>query len=161
MSASRARKIMIAAVALSLLLHLILAGYIPWPFNRPSEQTQIVRVRQVTIARIVPHTPPPSTPAPTPLVTPAAKVKVVPPAVTARGTKGSRVAIAAVPVRSVSTTAPATAVPAPRATSTATACLFHDISPAVAATEDPASLDIPPQARASRVSGTAQIQVQI
>jgi TonB family protein len=60
------------------------------------------------------------------------------------------------------TAAPAaTPAPTPIATPAPEACLYHDISPAVAATADPASFAIPAQARASKVSGTAQIQVQI
>lgn len=161
MSASRARKVMIAAVAISLLLHLILAGYIPWPFNQPREETQIVKVRQMTIARIVPHTPPPPTPAPVPRATPAVKVKVVPPAVTTRGVKGQRVPLAVSPMSGKTAAPPATPQPTPSATAVAQACQFHDISPAISATADPASIGIPPEARAAKVSGTAQIQVQI
>lgn len=160
MSASRARNVLIAAFAISLLIHLLLAGYIRWPFGQSTEN-EIVKVRQITIARITPHTPPPTpppTPVPTPRVLPAARPSVIPPAVTTRGSRGPRVARGA-PV-SAATPAPlATPVPTPIATPVAQACLQHDISPAVSATSAP--VDIPPEARASKTSGTAAIQVQI
>lgn len=161
MSASRARKIMIAAIAISLLLHLILAGYIPWPFNRPSEETQIVKVRQITIARIVPHTPPPPTPAPTPLATAAPKATVVPPSLTKHGNTGRHLPLVVAPATTKTPAPIATAAPTAAASAAAKPCLFHDISPAVAATADPASFSIPPEVRASKATGTAQIQVQI
>jgi len=158
MSAARARKLMLAAIALSLLIHLILAGYIRWPFNQPSPENEVVHVRQVTIARIVPHTPPP-TPLPTPRVTPAAKPKAVPPVLPSRSTKGPPVAHV-IPVATFApTSAPQTPAPTPAATSAAVACLTHDISAAVTAT--PLPVDIPPEARASKVNGTAAIHVEI
>lgn len=159
MSAARARKVLIAAFAISLLLHLLLAGYIRWPFNQPSGQDEVVRVRRITVARVAPHTPPP-TPVPTPRVTPAARPKVLPPSVTTRGSRGPRVAHVVSPVSGVTTAPPATPAPTPIATAPAAqACLVHDISPAVEATSAP--VEIPPDARASKGNGTAAIQVQI
>lgn len=158
MSAARARKVLIAAIAISLLIHLLLAGYIRWPFLQPSSETEVVKVRRITVARIAPQTPAP-TPVPTPRATPAAKPKVIPPAVTTRGSRGPRVARVIAPA-ALKTPAPtATAAPTPAATAVAQACIAHDISPAVAATSAP--VDIPAQARASKVSGTAAIAVQI
>jgi len=163
MTASRARKIMLAAIAISLLLHLVLAGYIPWPFNKPSPEEAIVKVRRITIARAV-HTPPP-TPPPTPVPTPRAsaapvKARVAAPHVTSRS--GPPVAHAVVPSAGTATAAaaPATPVPTPSPTAVAAqACMEHDISPAVEASAQP--VDIPPEARASKANGTAAIQVQI
>jgi periplasmic protein TonB len=156
-----ARKIMIAAIAISLLLHFILAGYLPWPFGRESATTQVVKVRVVTIARIPPHTPPPPTPAPTPRPTPAIKTttKIVPPKTAAHGNKGLPVAHAVVPAAGKSAAPSATPAPTPSAAPVAQACLQHDISPAVSATADP--VQIPPDARASKASGVAAIAVQI
>lgn len=164
MSASRARNILIAAFAISLLLHLLLAGYIRWPFNQPGSENEIVKVRRITVARIPPRTPsppqtPPPTPAPTPRTTPAAKPSIIPPAVTTRGSRGPRVAHAIAPVPGVTPAPIASAPPTPIATSAVQACMQHDISPAVTATAAP--LDIPPEARASKVTGTAAVQVQI
>jgi TonB family protein len=161
MSASRGRKILFAAFAISLLVHLLLAGYIRWPFNQPSNENEIVKVRRITVARVVPHTPPPPTPVPTPRATPAAKPSVVPPAVPTRGNRGPRVAHVVSPVSGITPAPPVTPMPTPTAvaTSAVQACMQHDISPAVAATSAP--VDIPPEARASKVSGTAAVQVQI
>lgn len=162
MSASRARKIMLAAIVLSLLLHLILAGYIRWPFNQPSQQNEIVKIRRITIAHAVPHTPPPTpppTPVPTPRVTAAPTSKVVPPHVTTRTAKGPPIAHAVAPSSGPRATAAATQAPTPAATAVALACMQHDITPAVTATPQP--VDIPPDARASKASGVAAIQVQL
>jgi TonB family protein len=149
---------MLAAILISLLIHLILAGYIRWPFNQPSSENEVVRVRQINIARIPPHTPPP-TPLPTPRVTPAAKPKVIPPALHTRSSKGPPVAHVIAVASAAPTSPPQTPAPTPLATSAAVACLTHDISPAVTSTAQP--VDIPPQARASKASGTAEIHVEI
>jgi protein TonB len=159
MSAARARKLLIAAFAISLLLHLVLAGYLRWPFNVSSSESAVVKVHQITLTRIIPHTPPPPTPAPTPHATPAVKSSVAPPAVQPHRGKGVPVAHGVVPVPSRTAAATATPAPTPSATAVAQACAQHDISPAVTATADP--VDIPPEARASKASGTAAIQVQI
>lgn len=163
MSASRARMLLIAAFAISLLLHLLLAGYIRWPFGRPSNEPDVIKVRHITIARIVPHTPTPPPPAPTlaptPQSTPAVKATIVPPATMSRGSKGPRVARVTRAVAGATPASPSTPVPTPAATVVAQACLQHDISPAVTATADP--VDIPADARASKASGIAAIQVQI
>lgn len=158
MSAARARKVLIAAIAISLLFHLLLAGYIRWPFLPPADETEIVNVRRMTVARIVPHTPPPA-PVPTPRVTPATKAKVIPPALTARGPRGPRASRVIAPIAAKTPAPPATPAPTPAATAMAQACLAHDISPAVAATPPP--VEIPPQTRASKVSGTAAIRIEI
>ncbi|HET9097678.1 MAG TPA: TonB family protein [Candidatus Baltobacteraceae bacterium] len=159
MSAARARKVLIAAIAISLLIHLLLAGYIRWPFLPPSSETEVVKVRRITVARIAPHTPPPPTPVPTPRPAPAAKPKVIPPVLTARESRGPRVAHVVAPTAAKTPVPAATPLPTPAATPSVQACLAHDISPAVAATPPP--VDIPPEARASKVSGTAAIAVQI
>ncbi|HET6895331.1 MAG TPA: TonB family protein, partial [Candidatus Baltobacteraceae bacterium] len=56
-------------------------------------------------------------------------------------------------------TAAATQAPTPAATAVALACAQHDITPAVTVTPQP--VDIPADARASKASGVAAIQVQI
>jgi TonB family protein len=151
-----ARKIMIAAIAISILIHLILAGYLRWPFNLQSAEGPVVKVRTVTVVRIPPHTPPP---APVPTAHPAPKPSVIPVAVKPRGSKGPPVARVLAPV--AGKTASPTRTPAPSASPTglAKACFAHGISPAIAATAPP--VDIPPDVRASKASGVAQIQVQI
>jgi TonB family protein len=166
MTMSRARKVMLAAIAISVLLHLLLAGYIRWPFNQPSNENAVVTVRHITIAHIVPHTPPPATPPPTPVptprATPAVKAPIVPPKATQHAVKRPPVSHVIAPSVAPSAAAPAaSASPAPTPTPapTALACAQHDITPGIAATAAP--VDIPPEARASKTSGTAAIQVHI
>lgn len=162
MSAARARKILLAALAISLLVHLLLAGYIRWPIFGQSREEPVAKVRILRIAR---RTPPPPTPAPTPVPTPAATpavhASIAPPPVTPRGNKGlPRVQTIPVPARTPSVRA--TVAPTPIITPTATplgACGGHEnADPTVAATPD-AAVDITPQARASKISGTAAVHV--
>lgn len=158
MSVARARRILIAALVISLLIHLLLAGYIRWPFFVASREEPIARVRITRIARIVPTQPPP-TPAPTPAATPLVHASIAPPAIS-KHTKGPAPArTIAVPPR---TAAPrATIAPTPVATSTPTGpCAGHANADAtVAATPD--VTDISPEARASKVSGTAAVHVSL
>lgn len=71
MSVRRSRRILLAALAISLLIHLILAGYIRWPdFRRHAQRPQPISVTAMTLARrtppppALPHTPQPLTPPP-------------------------------------------------------------------------------------------------
>ncbi len=161
MYVKRSRTLLIAAAVVSLLVHLILAGYVRWPvFDRSPEQERLTRIRILRVARRVPQTPQP-TPAPTPIRTPAVRASIVPPAIAARGSKGLAPAkTLAVPAAG---TPPPRAKPAPTPAATATAsgpCAGHaDTDPTVAATPDAA--DIPPQARASKASGTAAVRVSL
>src|SRR5579884_2194534 len=160
MTVRRGRRILIAALAISLLIHLVLAGYIRWPFLQQSPQEQPARVRITHIARIVPHTPPPPTPAPTPVATPVVRSSIAPPVVTKRG-KGPSV-VKTVPV-APRTAPPSTATPAPTPAATFTPsgpCGGHaNADPTVAAT--PPVADIAPDARASKANGTAAIHVSL
>jgi TonB family protein len=162
MSAGRARKILLAALAISLLVHLLLAGYIRWPIFGQSREEPVAKVRILRIARRTP--PPPPTPAPTPVPTPAATpmvhASIAPPPVTPRGNKGvPHVQTVPVPAHTPTVRATATAAPTPMATATAAApCGGHaNAEPTVASTPDVA--DITPEARASKISGTAAIHV--
>ncbi len=162
MSAARARQVLIAAILVSLLLHLILAGYLRWPaFERPSE-SRLATIHIMHIARIAPRTPPPVvTPAPTPVATPATRASIVPPALAKQGANGPALA-KTIPV--IARTAPplaATAAPEPTILATPTGpCGGHaNADPTVASTPDVAA--IAPQARASKVSGTAAVRVEL
>jgi TonB family protein len=162
MSAGRARKILLAALAISLLVHLLLAGYIRWPIFGQSREEPVAKVRILRIARRTP--PPPPTPAPTPVPAPAATpmvhASIAPPPVTPRGNKGvPHVQTVPVPAHTPTVRATATAAPTPMATATAAApCGGHaSAEPTVASTPDVA--DITPEARASKISGIAAIHV--
>ena len=154
----RARNVFIAAFAISLLLHLLLAGWLPWPFGHSLSETEVVSVRHVTIARIAKRTPAPAPVQPRKKAA-SFRTKIAPPRTTQRGSRGVPVANVASPATgkpAASTPAP---VPSPTATAIAQACLYHDVTPAVSATADPPA--IPPEARASKASGTASIRVEI
>ncbi|HET7813570.1 MAG TPA: energy transducer TonB [Candidatus Baltobacteraceae bacterium] len=156
------RTIFLAAIAISLLVHLFFAGYLPWklgPVVQPEER--MARVRMIKVSRITPPPPPPPTPQPTP----AAKSSVQPPTLTPKTTgKPAALHNVVAPVRAL-TPAPKpllTPTPSPRPSVTPALgpCGGHkDVDPAVQTTPDPA--DIPPEARASKVTGTAQIKVTL
>jgi TonB family protein len=160
MNAARSRKLLLTALAISLLLHVLFAGYLRWPFLRQSqEEPQIAKVHITRIARITPHTPPP-TPAPTPAATPRVRATIVPPTITNR-VKGPAIR-KTIPVTARTTApVPATAAPTPIVRLTPRGpCAGHaNADAALAAAPDVA--DITAQARASKVTGTAAVHVTL
>jgi TonB family protein len=159
MSAARARKLLLAALAASLLFHLMFAGYFRWPLlQHLNDQSSIIRVRELRVSRIV-HTPPP-TPIPTPVRTPLVRSSIAPPVVhthTLNGPPAPHVAASGLIATPAPVATPA-ATPAPVATQ-AGACASANAAPAIQATPDVA--DIPAAARASKTSGTAAIHVAL
>jgi protein TonB len=155
MDSRRTRRLLIAAFALSLLVHLIIASGLRWPspIDR-TQQTEIVRVATLTrvthavrVPTPAPHTPPPPTASPSPVFKKAAP---------ASGTKSSSGAGAAgtpaPPVTPVPTPVPAPAqTPAP--------CEKADIPAAVASPPPPPELT--PEARAAGTSGIARVRVSL
>jgi periplasmic protein TonB len=162
MTGARARNVLLAAFAISLILHLFLAGYIRWPvLLRPNEETQIAKVRIVTVARVKPHTPAPSPP-PTPVATPRVRASVVPPRTVPKSSKGPPAAphVAGPGVARHTPPPPVpTPAPTPAATAAATSCANNTTEPTVSATPDVG--EIPPEVRAAKTSGTAAIQVSL
>jgi len=160
-SARRARRLLLAALALSLLIHLFFAGYLQWPAALQAYREREVIVRHVTIARIVPRTPPPpASPRPLPPRPAAAssRNRIAPPQIAHRGTRG--LAAAAVPPAPVASSTPAyKATPSPKPSQIAGACVRPDASPAVASS--PSVAEIPPDVRAAKASGTAVIAVSL
>lgn len=151
---------LIAAFAISLLVHFVLAGYVRWPVfeQRPAEP--VAKVRILHIARIPRPTPPRPTPAPSPAATPAVHASVAPPPLTPRAGKGTH-RVTTIPVR-VQTPAPrVTSLPTPAATATSPGPCGGQANtdPTVASTPDAA--DLTPEARASKVSGTAAVHVAL
>ena len=158
MSRRRTRNLFIAAIALSLLVHLFLAGYIHWPLDlRSREETRVAKIQLTTIAKVVPHTPPPPTP--------AAKSSIAPPVITSKNA-GPKTA----PRNVMAPVRPLTPAPVPSLTPTpghsptiapsTGPCGGHKNAEAgVEATPEPA--DIPPEARAAKITGTAQIKVSL
>src|SRR5689334_19205870 len=72
MSPQRARRLLIIAFAISLLVHLVIASGVHWPFNPSEESTTVVSIEHTHALRVVrmptppPQTPPPVTPSPRP-----------------------------------------------------------------------------------------------
>lgn len=161
MNAKRSRNIFLFAIALSLIVHLLLAGYLRLSLHSTSqEEAPIAQVHLTRIARIAPHTPPPPAPAPTPA---ALKTAVHPPVLSNKGPGPAVAPHPAIATGAPVTTAPhptpvPSAIPTPAAS--AGPCGGHkDADPAVQSTPD--VNDIPPEARASKASGIAQIKVSL
>ncbi len=159
MDARRTRRLLIAAFALSLIIHLIIASGLRWPFGTTRDETEVVHVEHLRVTRIArvatppPHTPPPQTPPPT--ASPA-------PARSAAPHRPSRNPGGILPVASGTAGTAATAVPSPAKTpapSPSVPCANNDLPATIAAS--PAPQEISPEARAANVSGTARIRVSL
>lgn len=150
MDNKRARRFLIVAFALSLLIHLIASGVIRWPFRTPDENdVQIVRIEHLHATRIA-HLPPP--PAHTPA--PATPIRHVAPVHVAKAT--------AVNTRSTLSEGKAVyGTPSPAAAATPTplalSCATTDTPVQVAAGAPEPELS--PAARASTVTGIARVRV--
>ncbi|HET9393138.1 MAG TPA: TonB family protein [Candidatus Rubrimentiphilum sp.] len=151
---ARGRRVLLVALAISLLLHLLLAGYWYWPSHTESEaQLSNVRIVQIT------HRPPPpvQTPAPKPVQTPRiatkAHSKIAPPQIASHNGPNAR--------RGPVTYAPQTPRPVGTATPArvAAGCTNPNAGPAVSATPD--TPDIAAAARASRITGVVAIDVSL
>ncbi len=154
MNAARSRRVLLVALAISILLHLLLAGSWYWPFTHPQPEVQVTNVRVVQIVRRTPALL--ETPQPKPLQTPvriASKVrsKISPPRASSHNGRNAS--------RGAGTYAPQTPHPIATAKSAAAGCLRPNATPAVAATPD--APDIAAEARASRVTGVAAIDVSL
>ncbi len=159
MDARRSRRLLIAAFALSLLIHLIVASGVRWPFVRTRDETEVVHVQNMRVTRIAhvptppPHTPPPQTPPPTASPAPARSAPPaphLPPSSSGTGGATGR-------VLSKRTPAP-TPVPTP-APSATVQCANNDLPAQLAASPPPP--EISPQARADSVTGTTKVRVQL
>ena len=157
----RARSVLLWAIAISLIVHLLIAGYIRWPFRRPNEDLRVAKVHVITVARIPPHTPPPPAPAPTLVATPRVRASIAPPHTTAIKKSAPGVPKAAGPAVKLQTPGASTPAPtaAPVASATPGACINTTRDPAVASTPDVG--EIPPDVRAAKISGTASITVSL
>jgi TonB family protein len=147
---SRAQRLLVAAFALSLLLHLLFALIAhPWR-NRQENEVEVVSIqhRRLILTRLQTPAPPPKfTPAPHP------QPSTRPAPVQTRGSKPQNSGAGA-----AATSAPAQQ-PTPTATLAANACEKSDLGAAV--TENPPQPDIPNAARADGTSGIAAINVQL
>jgi TonB family protein len=147
MDNKRARRFLIVAFALSLLIHLIATQAMHWPIRPPEEEIQVIHMEHVRTTRIA-HlpTPPPHTPAPAPSV----RVAAAPKKVAVGNGHGTRAQIA--------TPAP-TVPPAPTPAPTQN-CTTNDTPVQVVATPTPPA-EIAPAARADRITNVARIRVSV
>jgi TonB family protein len=145
MDNKRARRFLIVAFALSLLIHLIVTQVVRWPFQAPEEEVQIVRLEHVRTTHIA-HipSPPPHTPQPAPSARPSLAPKKV-----AIGNGHGALARTASPRP--------TPVPTPTAAPTPN-CATSDTAVELVGTPPPPS-EIAPEARAERISNIARIRV--
>jgi TonB family protein len=151
---ARGRQILLVALAISILLHLLLAGYWYWP-SHPESEAQLSNVRITQIAHRTPA--PLQTPAPKPVQTPRiatkAHSKIAPPQASTHGGPNARrgaVIYAAQTPRPVVTATPAR---------TTAGCANPNAGPSVSATPD--TPDIAAAARASRITGVVAIDVSL
>jgi periplasmic protein TonB len=154
MNPKQTRRLLIVAFALSLLVHLLMALFARWPFERSKEQAEVVHVSVLRTTRIA-HvsTPPPQTPKPAPTSSPTA----APVRAAARPHRGIGGIHAGPPrVAQAPPTPPPSPAPSPAAT---TNCAKGDTSAQVVASPPPP--DIAPNVRGEATSGTSRIRVTI
>ncbi|MDQ6929814.1 MAG: energy transducer TonB [Candidatus Eremiobacteraeota bacterium] len=77
MSQGTARRTLIAAIALSILIHLLGVRFVHWAVPSPQAAPETTTVSRIAVIRRIPHTPPPQTPQPqsSPQPTPRIAVK--------------------------------------------------------------------------------------
>ncbi len=138
------RWVLVAAFALSVLVHAILALLVHAP--RPSAGQEKLAYAQRTV--IVHMTPPPRTPSPR-------KQPIAPPRIASTLPQPSTPAVMPTPIP----TPPPTPTPAPVTHTPASRCVTPDAPAALAGTPPPP--EIPPGVRALGINGTAAVQVQI
>ena len=158
MSSQRARRLLVIAFALSLLIHVILATGVRWPFGPSKEPLATVeRIEHVRALRIARQTPPPKTPPPvTPSPVPSSSPAATPNPQKAHGAGGR--AIGPLSGGAAPSTAPQKAPPTPKATPTPN-CATTDT--AALLTASPAPPDIAPDARGAATNGTAKVRVSL
>ncbi len=152
----RTRRLLLAAVVLSLLVHLVVAVMLHPAAPGPPSESEVVSIehRPATIAVTQRATPPPPRRLPTPLPSSRAQTSAPP-----KGRTPSRAAAGAGPPV-VATAAPPVPVPTPRPrTAVAHACDRPNAPAALVASPPPP--EIAPAARAEGTSGTAIIAVAL
>lgn len=143
---SRTRWVLLAAFALSLIVHAVLALF-AHPLRPQSQTETLIAMRRVKIVRVVP------TPRPTPPPPPHHRASVTPPHVSSTA---SRHTVTPIGPRRVANTTP---VPTASALPTVTPCAGADEPASVVASPPPPQ--IAPAVRALDVSGTAAVLVQL
>lgn len=159
MSVRAARRLLLAAFALSVLIHILAARAVHWSIPAPQEPERIT-VAHVAILHVPKRTPSPQTPKPAPTATPASalharKVPVAVPSIRPRQGPATVPLVAPSPPASASPTPrPLAHLPTPAA---AGGCADPNAPAAVRATSAPP--DIPTAARENAKRAVAQIRV--
>lgn len=159
MDSKRTRRFLIVAFALSLLIHLIVTGLVRWPLRPQNKTEQVVHVVQLSVVHATPRprTPPPvPTPPTLPTHPPAVRHTVLhvakAEAISAHTHARESRVVRATPEPTATPAATPSPTPVP-------ACMGSDTPVHVIASAPPPQ--IAPDARAGRVSGTAQIRVVV
>lgn len=153
----RGRRPIVAAIIISLLVHLIVATRVQWPFAPPAERVETVRIDRLHVIRIArmptppPQTPPPHTPAPQPSATASS-------APTAKATRAPGTGRSVAPAGGSAAKPVATpeATPHPSPTNS---CGGGDTPAAVASA--PPYPEIASAARGAATNGTARVDVKL
>jgi TonB family protein len=144
MENKRARRFLIVAFALSLLIHLTVTQVIRWPFRTAEDDVQIVRIEHLHATRIA-HVPtPPHTPRPAPSAVPSVAPKNV-----ALGNGRGTLVRSPSPAPTLAPTP--TAAPTPN-------CVAND-TPVQMTSPPPPPSEIASAARADRITNVARIRV--
>ena len=155
------RRIFLWAIGLSLLVHFLFALYFHYVNATQGPVEPIVaRIQLTRIATAPPSTPPPTPPPRAPVVKPS----IIPPRATSNKGKPAQHVLAAPTLGPTLVPATPTPKPTPSPKSSASpggACgsQQHNGDPVLSQTPGPP--DIPPEARASKVTGTAVIKVSL
>jgi TonB family protein len=141
------RRLLFIAIAVSVFLHALLAGWFRMPFAQSQGPKEVLSISRARIVRIFHATPPPHTPAPQP--SPTARGSAAPRPVATGGRGASK------PV----TPAPPTPTPLVAPTAAALACTKPNAPAGLAAT--PVPEEIPAAARAAGTNGTTTVDVHL
>lgn len=160
MSVSRGRRVLLAAFAISVLLHLLGGNTLHWTIPSPVEQSERLTVSHIAVIRVAHNTPPPPRPVLLPTLAPL-KIAVpiaVPHTSAVRGRLSTLPVATAQPVIQFTTPEPTpTVLATPSAAPSAGGCAKPDAQAGVL--KKPDSIEIPLQARTTAVNAVAQVRV--
>ena len=145
MTTQQARRLLLVALAISLLIHALIAARIGWPFAPPHDTVQVEQIEHIRFTRIARQpTPPPATPVPSPAPHLTTKTTSTKPAKNGNG-----------PVQVASAPAP---VPTPAASATPN-CFKSDSPATIMQTPDPP--EITTTARGTAFAGNISVLVKL
>jgi periplasmic protein TonB len=152
MNSRSGRRLLYVAIAISLVVHVVVAIGLHPPLTQPPDDTEVVTILRRSIAIHVVKTPPPP-PHPQKTASPRAVPHKAPPKPKGTASLGSGGSAR------VRATPEPTPEPTAAATVAANACAHTDADAAVVAT--PAPVEIPAAVRAAGINGTAIVRVQL